>query len=214
MVAQYLLQNALWWTESSGIDGFRIDTFPYVPRSFWSYYLKGLFDVYPNFFAVGEIFNIEPTVTSYWAGGHTGFDGVDTLLTTPFDFPMQNAINKVLNEGQSAKTLVNVLREDRRYPHPEILVTFIGTHDMPRVSTQAGGSRDKLEDALSVLARLRGIAQIDYGDESPWQREMTRRSPRLPRPLSRRPAKRVHPGGPHCRTAGGLCPPPLAAEVT
>ncbi len=39
----YLLQNALWWTESSGIDGFRIDTFPYVPRSFWSYYHQGLF---------------------------------------------------------------------------------------------------------------------------------------------------------------------------
>ena len=34
LVAEYLLQNALWWAESGGIDGFRIDTFPYVPRSF------------------------------------------------------------------------------------------------------------------------------------------------------------------------------------
>jgi len=165
LVAQYLLQNALWWTESSGIDGFRIDTFPYVPRSFWSYYLKGLFDVYPKFFTVGEIFNVEPTVTSYWAGGNKGFDGVDTLLTTPFDFPMQNAINKVLNEGQSAKTLVTVLRQDRLYPHPEILVTFIGNHDMPRFITQAGGSREKLEAAFSLLATLRGIPQTYYGDE-------------------------------------------------
>ena len=49
LVASYLLQNALWWTESSGIDGFRIDTFPYVPRSFWAYYHTGLFCHLPAF---------------------------------------------------------------------------------------------------------------------------------------------------------------------
>ena len=165
LVAQYLLQNALWWTESSGVDGFRIDTFPYVPRTFWAYYLKGIFDVYSNFFTVGEIFNVEPTVTAYWAGGNKGFDGVDTLLTTPFDFPMQNAINKVLNEGQSAKTIVSVLRQDRLFPHPELLVTFVGNHDMPRFITQANGSPDKLKAGFSLLATLRGIPQIYYGDE-------------------------------------------------
>jgi len=165
LVAQYLLQNALWWTESSGVDGLRIDTFPYVPRAFWAYYLKGIFDVYPNFFAVGEIFNPEPTVTSYWAGGNRGFDGIDTLLTTPFDFPMQDAIHKVVNEGQSAKTIVTVLRQDRLFPHPEILVTFIGNHDMPRFITQANGSPEKLKAAFALLTTLRGIPQVYYGDE-------------------------------------------------
>jgi glycosidase len=165
LVAQYLLQNALWWTESSGIDGFRIDTFPYVPRTFWAYYLKGLFDVYPNFFAVGEIFNVHPTITSYWAGGNTGFDGVDTLLTTPFDFPMQDAINQVVNEWQSPKAIVSVLRQDRFFPHPELLVTFIGNHDMSRFITQAYGSRENLKAGFSLLATLRGIPQIYYGDE-------------------------------------------------
>jgi glycosidase len=165
LVAQYLLQNALWWTESSGVDGFRIDTFPYVPRSFWAYYLKNLFTVYPNFFTVGEIYNTDPTVTSYWAGGHSGFDGIDTLLTTPFDFPMQDAINKVINQGQSATIIVNVLRQDRLFPHPEILVTFIGNHDMPRFITQANGSPEKLKAGFALLATLRGIPQIYYGDE-------------------------------------------------
>jgi len=164
-VAQYLLQNALWWTESSGVDGFRIDTFPYVPRSFWNFYLKNVFATYPNFFTVGEIFNTDPTVTSYWAGGHTGFDGIDTLLTTPFDFPMQDALHKVINQGQSAKLIVNVLRQDRLFPHPEILVTFIGNHDMPRFITQANGSPEQLKAAFGLLTTLRGIPQIYYGDE-------------------------------------------------
>jgi len=165
LVAQYLLQNALWWAESGGVDGFRIDTFPYVPRTFWNFYLKNIFATYPNFFTVGEIFNTDPTVTSYWAGGHTGFDGVDTLLTTPFDFPMQDALHQVINQGKSAKLIVNVLRQDRLFPHPEILVTFIGNHDMPRFITQANGSPEKLKAAFGLLATLRGIPQIYYGDE-------------------------------------------------
>jgi neopullulanase len=165
LVAQYLLQNALWWAESGGLDGFRIDTFPYVPRAFWAYYHNGLFSTYPHFFTVGEVYNSDPTVTSYWAGGQTGFDGIDTRLTTPFDFPMNSAIREVIAHGASAKKIVDVLRQDRLYPHPELLVTFIGNHDMTRFLTDAGGSREKLKLAFSLLATLRGIPQLYYGDE-------------------------------------------------
>ena len=165
LVAEYLLQNALWWAESGGIDGFRIDTFPYVPRTFWAYYNRGLFSTYPHFFTVGEIYNSDPTVTSYWAGGQTGFDGVDTGLTTPFDFPMNSAIRDVVAHGASAKKIVEVLRQDRLYPHPELLVTFIGNHDMKRFLTDADGSYEKLKLAFSLLATLRGIPQLYYGDE-------------------------------------------------
>jgi glycosidase len=165
LVAQYLQQNAYWWMEIGGVDGFRIDTFPYVPRSFWPTYLTGLQKVYPNFFAVGEVYNGDPTIVSYFAGGNVGFDGIDTHLTTPFDFPMQSAITQVINHGASARKLVEVLRQDRLYPHPELLVTFIGNHDMKRFITDAGGSTDKLKLALSLQATIRGIPQIYSGDE-------------------------------------------------
>ena len=165
LVAQYLVQNAYWWMETGGVDGFRIDTFPYVPRTFWTTYLQGLQKTYPNFFAVGEVYNSEPPVVSYFAGGHKGFDGIDTHLTTPFDFPMNSAIREVVNHGASAKKIVDVLRQDRLYPHPELLVTFIGNHDMPRFLTDAGGSTAKLKLGLSLLANLRGIPQIYSGDE-------------------------------------------------
>ncbi len=165
LVAQYLLQNALWWTESGGLDGFRIDTFPYVPRAFWAYYHNGLFSTYPHFFTVGEVYNFDPTVTSYWAGGQTGFDGIDTRLTTPFDFPMNSAIRETVAHGASAKKIVDVLRQDRLYPHPELLVTFMGNHDMKRFLSDANGSREKLKLAFSLLATLRGIPQLYYGDE-------------------------------------------------
>ena len=165
LVAEYLQQNALWWMETGGVDGFRIDTFPYVPRAFWTTYLQRLQTTYPNFFAVGEVYNFEPPVVSYFAGGQKGFDGIDTHLTTPFDFPMNSAIRQVVNHGASAKKIVDVLRQDRLYPHPELLVTFIGNHDMTRFVTDAGGSTAKLKLGFSLLATLRGIPQIDSGDE-------------------------------------------------
>ncbi len=165
LVASYLLQNALWWTESSGVDGFRIDTFPYVPRAFWSYYHNGIFTTYPHFFTVGEVFNSDPTVTSYWAGGQTGFDGIDTHLTTPFDFPMNAAIRDVVAHNAPASRIVDVLRQDRLYPHPELLVTFIGNHDMKRFVTDSNDSREKEKLAFSLLATIRGIPELYYGDE-------------------------------------------------
>lgn len=165
LVAQYLLQNAYWWMEIGGVDGFRIDTFPYVPRTFWTKYLQGLQSTYPNFFAVGEVYNFEPPIVSYFAGGQTGFDGIDSHLTTPFDFPMNSAIREVVNRNASAKKIVDVLRQDRLYPHPELLVTFIGNHDMKRFVSDANGSTAKLKLGLSLLATLRGIPQIYSGDE-------------------------------------------------
>jgi glycosidase len=165
LAAEYLLQNAYWWTEIGGVDGFRIDTFPYVPRTFWTTYLSRLQITYPNFFAVGEVYNFDPTVVSYFAGGQKGFDGIDTHLTTPFDFPMNSAIREVVNHGASAKKIVDVLRQDHLYPHPELLVTFIGNHDMKRFVTDAAGSTTKLKLGFSLLATLRGIPQIYSGDE-------------------------------------------------
>src|SRR5258706_318709 len=69
VVAQYLLQNAIWWAESSGLDGFRVDTFPYVSRQFWSRWHAGLRRIYPQLTTIGEVFHPDPSVTSFFAGG-------------------------------------------------------------------------------------------------------------------------------------------------
>ena len=205
LTAEYLQQNAYWWMEIGGVDGFRIDTFPYVPRTFWTKYLQGLQTTYPNFFAVGEVYNSEPPVVSYFAGGQTGFDGIDTHLTTPFDFPMNSAIREVVNHGASAKKIVDVLRQDRLYPHPELLVTFMGNHDMKRFLTDAEGSPAKLKLGFSLLATLRGIPQIYSGDEiamaggdDPDNRR------RFPWWISGRPARCLHKRRPHSRGTGCL----------
>jgi glycosidase len=164
LVAQYLIQNALWWVETANLDGIRLDTFPYVGRAFWHDFHTTLHSVYPHLTTVGEIFHRDPEVTSYFAGG-LAHQGIDTGLDTPFDFPMYFALRDVLAHGKPMTELSSVLRQDALYPYPERLVPFIGNHDTTRFLTDADGSEARLKLALGLLATVRGMPQVYSGDE-------------------------------------------------
>ena len=164
ITAQYLRQNALWWAETGALDGFRIDTFPYVDRPFWRDFHADLHRTYPRFRTVGEVFNTDSTVTSFFVGGRT-VEGIDTGLDTVFDFPLYSTIRKVVLRNASAKQLEDVLRCDWMFPHPENLVTFLGNHDTKRFMGEPRASTQKLKLAFSLLLTLRGIPEIYYGDE-------------------------------------------------
>ena len=165
VLAQYLLQNSIWWTESSGLDGFRVDTFPYVSRRFWARWHAGLRRIYPNLTTIGEVFHADPVVTSFFAGGEKRWDGIDSGLSTVFDFPMFFALRDVLLRGAPAGRIAGVLEHDTLYPHPEDLVTFFANHDVARFASAEGSSPQKLMLAFGLLATLRGIPELYYGDE-------------------------------------------------
>ncbi|HUA14448.1 MAG TPA: alpha-amylase family glycosyl hydrolase [Verrucomicrobiae bacterium] len=165
LLGRYLIQNAIWWTEIAQLDGFRIDTFPYSSRQFWSEWSRGVGQVYPHINSIGEVADADPTVTSFFEGGRKQFDGIDTGLATMFDFPMEQALREVVIGGAPMQTVIDVLQRDDLYPHPELLVTFIGNHDHPRFISEKGSSPDKLKAAFSLLLTLRGIPQIYSGDE-------------------------------------------------
>jgi glycosidase len=165
VVAKYLLQNSIWWIETAGLDGLRVDTFPYVSRPFWERWHAGLRRIYPNLTTIAEVFHPDPTVTSFFAGGRKASDGVDTGISTVFDFPMFFAIRDVLLHGAPAGRIANVLRQDELYPHPDWLVPFFANHDVPRFASEAGSSPEKLLCVIGLILTLRGIPELYYGDE-------------------------------------------------
>ncbi len=134
-LALYLAQNAMWWTETAQLDGFRLDTFPYSSRQFWSGWHERLRQVYPGFvyplvMDIGEVADPDSTITSFFAGGRKQFDGIDSGLATVFDFPLCNALRDVVIKGAPMQKIVDVLQHDELYPHPEIAGHF------PRQSRQ------------------------------------------------------------------------------
>jgi glycosidase len=161
----YLAQNAMWWTETAQLDGFRLDTFPYSSRQFWSGWDARIREVYPHIDDVGEVADPDSSITAFFEGGRKQFDGIDTGLSTVFDFSLRDALRDVIIKGQPIEKIVTVLRHDELYPHPEMLVTFFGNHDNSRFMGEKGSSIAELKAAFSLLLTMRGIPQIYYGDE-------------------------------------------------
>jgi glycosidase len=165
IVEQYLLQNSIWWAETSGLDGFRVDTFPYIGRKFWANWHTGLRRIYPYLTTLGEVFYPDPSVTSFFVGGVRRYDSIDSGLSTVFDFPMYFALRDVLLRGAPVGRIADVLRHDALYAHPEMLVPFFANHDVPRFASAEGSSPAKLKLAFGIALTLRGIPEIYYGDE-------------------------------------------------
>jgi neopullulanase len=165
LVVEYLTENSVWWAEISGLDGFRLDTFPYVPRTFWAEWHAELRRIYPRLSTIGEVFHPDPTVTSFFVGGRKGWDGIDTRLTTVFDYPLYFTVRDVLLKEAPAARLANILRQDSLYPHPEFLVPFFANHDVRRFAGVPGVTTAKLKLAYGLTLTLRGVPQLYYGDE-------------------------------------------------
>jgi glycosidase len=168
LVKQYLIQNTIWWVELGTVDGLRLDTFPYLDRSYWQDFHAVMHALYPNLTTVGEVYNSDPTVTSYFAGGQKHV-GIDTGLATEFDFPSYFALRSALTGASGASSsmgnLENVQRQDWLYPHPDTLVTFFDNHDTARFLSAPGASAASERLAFGLLATMRGMPQIYYGDE-------------------------------------------------
>lgn len=168
LVADYLIQNALWWIGMTGIDGIRQDTYPYVDRPFWEKWQAAIDRQFPSLTVVGEITAPTPAVLSFFEGGIRRA-GVDTRLPSMLDFPLARAVRSVFAEGQSMNRLAEILAQDSLYRHPEKLVLFPGNHDQPRFLTVAKGDLSKHLLAHAFVLTTRRTVHLYYGDEVAMQ---------------------------------------------
>ncbi len=164
-VARYLIQNTLWWVGISGLDGIRQDTLPYVPRRFWRDWMAAIKREYPNLRVVGEMFDGDPAMVSFFQGGQARFDGVDSGVDTVFDFPTFYTIRHAFAEGKPVRDVAVMTGHDCLYPNASLLVTFLGLHDVARFMNEKGATAQGLDLAFTFLMTARGIPMIYYGDE-------------------------------------------------
>jgi glycosidase len=163
--ARYLIQNSLWWIGVSGLDGVRQDTLPYVHRRFWRDWMAALKKEYPSLRVVGELFDGDPALVSFFQGGQARFDGIDSGVDALFDFPAYFPLRRAFAEGRHVRELAQMLARDRLYADPTQLVTFLGLHDVQRFMNEPGASVEGLRLAFTFLLTTRGIPLVYYGDE-------------------------------------------------
>ena len=163
--ARYIIQNTLWWVGVTGLDGIRQDTLPYVHRRFWREWMAAIKREHPRLTVVGEMFDGDPALVSFFQGGGTRFDGIDSGVDTLFDFPLYYPIRRAFAEGKPIRDVAMMLARDRLYTRPGELVTFLGLHDVGRFMSEPGATRAGLKLAFTLLMTARGVPLVYYGDE-------------------------------------------------
>lgn len=168
---KYFQQWAIWWIEFADLDGLRVDTYPYIEKTPGSQWLKAIREEYPNLNIVGECWTRPAPAVAYWQSGAKNFDGFDSNLPTVMDFPVEEAIRQALENdgsgwGNGLTRVYDAVTMDYMYADVNQLLTFLGNHDMARI-TDIVKDKDPRRVKLGyvLLATMRGIPQVLYGDE-------------------------------------------------
>lgn len=169
-MANYLIQNSIWWVEYADLQGIRVDTYPYSDKSFLTEWGDRINTEYPNLNVVGEEWSTNPSIVSAWQKGKVNKNGYVSNLKTLFDFPLNNALIEGLNGDdkiweQGLSKIYQTLSNDFLYANPNDLVIFPDNHDMSRLYTQLHEDYDKFKMGMAFLLTTRGVPQIYYGTE-------------------------------------------------
>ena len=167
-VMKYLIQNSIWWIETVGIDGIRMDTYPYADADAMAEWMKTLNEEYPNFNVVGETWVTEPPYTAAWQKD-SKIAKKNSNLKTVMDFSFYDKINQAKREDTDGfltgmNRVYNNFVYDYLYPNPSSVMAFIENHDTDRF---LGNGKDTtaLKQALAILLTVNRIPQLYYGTE-------------------------------------------------
>lgn len=167
-VIKYLIQSSEWWIETAGIDGIRMDTYPYADRKAMAQWMKAIDNEYPNFNTVGETWVTEPQYTAAWQKD-SKLSAMNSYLKTVMDFSFYDKLSQAKREETDQwwngfNRIYNSLCYDYLYPNPSSVLAFIENHDTDRF---LGNGKDStmLKQALALLLTINRIPQLYYGTE-------------------------------------------------
>ena len=86
-VLRYFQQWAVWWVEYAGLDGLRVDTYPYNEPGPMSQWCKAVTDEYPNMNIVGECWDYRIPQVAYWQKDNPNWDGSRPSWTSRWKQP-------------------------------------------------------------------------------------------------------------------------------
>lgn len=170
-VMKYLIQNSIWWIESSKIDGIRMDTYPYADMEAMATWPRDVLREYPDFNIVGECWYSNEAGSAFWQKGNR-LNSRETNLPTVMDFWMvingRKAFNDQTNPWTGLNAVYDHLSNDFLFADPQHVLTFLDNHDTDRFLAETPEKADELgpwKQAVAFLLTSRGIPQIYYGTE-------------------------------------------------
>lgn len=166
---RYLSQNSIWWIEDSGIDGIRMDTYPYADERAMASWIDDVMAEYPGFNIVGECWYGNEGGEAYWQRGSKVNPNGDPRLPAVMDFVLsikaRDAFKGQTDRLEGLNTIYDHLALDYLFPDPTHILTFLDNHDTDRFLLEEPDDLGWWKQAITFLLTSRGIPQIYYGTE-------------------------------------------------
>jgi glycosidase len=168
-VQHYLTQNHIWWIEYAGIDGLRLDTYPYNDAIYMAQWAQDVKAEFPSLSIFGETLVNSVLEQAFFTEGNTVHRGLDTHLPGVTDAQVKDAIYEALNgkEGwvDGVDRLYQTISFDFAYKDPTKNLIFLDNHDMSRFYSMVGEDINKYKAGIALLLTMRGVPEIYYGTE-------------------------------------------------
>lgn len=189
-VLTYLVQTSIFWIEEAGIDGIRMDTYPYADFEAMAEWCKAVDREYPGFNIVGETWLGSNVGISFWQKDSRLAAPRNSQLPSIMDFPLMDLLHVVTSEdastyGKGINRLYEYLSQDFVYADQLHLLTFLENHDTDRFNASPADSANfrRYRQAITMLLTLRGMPQLYYGSELGMQANKHRGDGHLRQPF-------------------------------
>lgn len=159
-VQQFLIDNAIYWANEAGVNGFRLDAVKHISYDFWPIFTDELKRRGAgNLFLLGEVLSRDQNAYNRYT---------DAGINSVFDFLTHYAIFDVFKDDQSMHIFTEVFKRDEVYRNPQKLATFVDNHDTERFATGLDPviARKKLKSALTLIYTIRGMPVVYSGTEA------------------------------------------------
>jgi neopullulanase len=164
-VRRYLIQYAIWATETFGVDGWRVDTWFYSDKDFLNQINAALVREFPRLTMFGEVWVSTVAEAAYFCQNNLNVSYKPNLQGV-VDFNVCFAMQEALRKGGNPDKLYSTLGQDFLYKNPSRNSIMLDNHDMDRIYGVTGGDLDKFKMGIAWLLTLRGIPEMFYGTES------------------------------------------------
>lgn len=172
LVLKYMIQNAIWWIEFADLDGLRVDTYSYNDKEGIAKWTKAIMDEYPNFNIAGEVWMNSQAQMAFWQKDSKigAIENYNSHLPTVMDFTLHSAMMVMFAEDdqQWDKGMLRAYENftnDFLYPDINNLFVFAANHDTNRINDIYGSNLNIYKMMMTLVATVRGIPQVYYGDE-------------------------------------------------
>lgn len=166
VLATYLIQNTIWWIETSEADGIRIDTYSYPEQQFMQKWYQTIIKEYPQLSVFGEVWEHAVPLQSYFVPKEKSpSENMQNVLDFQFCFAVDDAVKEPDGWTEGVSKLYYTLSQDYVYRDAYNHVIFLDNHDLDRFFSTVNYDVKKMKAALGILFTMRGIPSVFYGTE-------------------------------------------------